>query len=651
MLIVLASAFIAGNTFAQETPRQTLAERIAGQKPPEPEVVDPVRFVVNSRHLMRETASTGTREPLRAAAFSPDGETLAVASENVVQLISVKGAMLHRLDGFGEVVSSVAFSPDGELVAAGSFDQTVRVWNVESGELVCAFAGHTNWVRCVAFSADSRRVASGGYDKSIRIWNSASGELEHQLKAHTAAVHSLAFSSDGRFLASGSADNTIKLWKADTFTELKTLRGHNGGVRAVAFSPVDPLLASASEDRTAKLWSVPDGVEVERSLGRHDHIVLSVAFSPLGSRLVTGGFDKGVRVWDTAGGSLRQSMSGHSDVVTAVAISPDGRSLLTASLDRTLRLWPAEVPAIDPLQTIRGEVTFATISPDQRSLVIAERNGPFITLRDIITKKVRTRLEGHAGGATQAAFSSDGKRLVTAGLDRAIRLWDMEGETELAAKQTKEPSRALAMSPDDTRLAVGDAAGSVTVFEISDATLGDAVMTLAPQKLPITQITFSPDGKRLATSTGDYRKWREAGEVKLWDAATGSEIAAIGHHAGEVKGVRFSPNGKRLVTFGSFNSVRVWDVETRSQVAAINQRGNAVAACFLSDDHLLVGGANGSLTRIAIGRPGEKTFRFAGHTRAVQHISISRDLSLAVSVSQDGTIKSWSVADLEYKRK
>jgi WD40 repeat protein len=99
------------------------------------------------------------------------------------------------LKGHEDVVSTAAFSPDGKTLATGSYDHLVKLWSVETGELLRDLKGHSNWVFSVAFSPDGKTLASGGYDKTVRLWNPDNGETAGVLEGHSAAVRSLAFSS------------------------------------------------------------------------------------------------------------------------------------------------------------------------------------------------------------------------------------------------------------------------------------------------------------------------------------------------------------------------------------------------------------------------------------------------------------------------
>ncbi len=110
-------------------------------------------------------------------------------------------------------IYSVAISPDGRTLVNGSYDKTIKIWNIASGQLIRTLQGHSGLVNSVAISPDGRTLVSGGGDKTIKIWNIASGQLIRTLQGHSGLVNSVAISPDGRTLVSGSHDQTIKIWR------------------------------------------------------------------------------------------------------------------------------------------------------------------------------------------------------------------------------------------------------------------------------------------------------------------------------------------------------------------------------------------------------------------------------------------------------
>ena len=115
-------------------------------------------------------------------------------------------------------------------------------------------AGHLNSVCSVAYSPDGTKIISGSFDNTIKIWDANTGECLQTLEGHSHYVWSVAYSPDGTKIVSGSYDNTIKIWDANTGACLQTLTGHSGGVESVAYSPDGTKIISGSWDRTVKIW-------------------------------------------------------------------------------------------------------------------------------------------------------------------------------------------------------------------------------------------------------------------------------------------------------------------------------------------------------------------------------------------------------------
>jgi serine/threonine protein kinase/sugar lactone lactonase YvrE len=192
-------------------------------------------------------------------------------------------------------VCSVCFSPDGKRLASASRDQTVKVWDAQTGREILTLEGHTSWVESVCFSPDGKRLASASGDETVKVWDAQTGQEVLTLQGHSRSVSSVCFSPDGKRLASGE-DKTVKVWDAQTGQDTLTLKGHTAEVHSVCFSPDGKRLASASEDKTVKVWDAQTGREV-LTLRGHTSWVESVCFSPDGKRLASASQDGTVKVW------------------------------------------------------------------------------------------------------------------------------------------------------------------------------------------------------------------------------------------------------------------------------------------------------------------------------------------------------------------
>ena len=172
---------------------------------------------------------------------------------NFVETPSLEGIEMLKISNSSG--TCVAFSSDGKMIASGSYDKTIKLWNLE-GKLLHTLKGHGDSIICVAFSAnpDDKMLASGSHDRTIKLWN-LEGKLLHTIKGHSAGVSCVAFSPNYKIIASSSYDKTIKLWDLDG-RELRTIKGHSEGVDSIAFSSDGKMLASKSSDNTIKLWDL-----------------------------------------------------------------------------------------------------------------------------------------------------------------------------------------------------------------------------------------------------------------------------------------------------------------------------------------------------------------------------------------------------------
>ncbi|EIN12156.1 WD40 repeat-like protein [Punctularia strigosozonata HHB-11173 SS5] len=253
----------------------------------------------------------------------------------------------RRWRGHERQIFYMGFFPDGCRVLSCSYDDTVRMWEVSTGQLIHQFRvpneedmSVIGWC-CAVISPDGRFVAMARSEQ-IRIWDISTGTLVHTLQGHTGETCALAFSPDGQHMASGAVDGTLRLWDFATGQPAGApLEGHARSVN-IAFAPDGAYLVSGDSDGVIRIWDTATGQTICDPWRGHDSWIRSVVFAPNGRCVVSGGFNCAVRVWDAfTGRPFREPFLGHTDSVSHVAFSSEGKCIISCSRDHTIRFWDA----------------------------------------------------------------------------------------------------------------------------------------------------------------------------------------------------------------------------------------------------------------------------------------------------------------------
>jgi len=260
------------------------------------------------------------------------------------------GRAYRALRGHSHYVEDVVLSRDGQYALSGSWDRSLRLWDLNFGTTSRLFVGHTNDVLSVAFSADNRQIVSGSRDRSIKLWNTL-GECKCTIEdAHSDWVSCVKFSPNplNPLVVSAGWDKYVKVWSLSKMFKLKhNLYGHTGYINTIAISPDGSLCASGGKDGTCMLWELNEG----RHLFSIDcgDIINALTFSP--SRYwLCAGTDSDIKVIDLQQKEVVQSLNKSDRDFTTVtadanpgcmslAFSSDGQTLFSGYTDGIIRVW------------------------------------------------------------------------------------------------------------------------------------------------------------------------------------------------------------------------------------------------------------------------------------------------------------------------
>jgi len=536
----------------------------------------------------------GHASPVDLLGLNPDSmPALSESADGTMRPESAMDHFLHPTSRRTARVTSVNLSTDSHLALSGSWDQSVRLWEVATGRCLHTFSGHTERVTSVSLSADGRLALSGSVDGTMRLWKTShepfssparlsqipiqphEDYVENLLRIEIQVVEHLQRAEDalsgalfatalecvnkaralpGRERLSKCLEIQAKLLLHCPKVGLraawlsKIFQGHTGVVTSVQLSADGRLALSGSWDKTIRLWEVATG-RCLRTFSGHTASVTSVSLSVDGRLALSGSLDQTMRLWEVATDGYLHTFLGHTDVVTSVSLSADGRLALSGSWDQTVRLW--EVATGHCLRTFSGHterVTSVSLSADGR-LALSGSWDQTMRLWEVATGRCLHTFSGHTALITSVNLSVDGHWALSGAADGIVRLWEVDtGDCRHIFARNQHEKRLVSLSAND------DKARADKVVRLLEESTGLRLHTSAGHTERVDSVYLSTDNLWILSGGMD-----EA--AHLWKAATGHCLHTFLGHTDVVTSVSLSADGRWALSGSWDQTVRLWELD------------------------------------------------------------------------------------------
>jgi WD40 repeat protein len=461
------------------------------------------------------------------------------------------------------------FAPNGKLLAVNASDhpKVLRLLDPVNGNEIRTIELGERLVR-LAFSPDSRHVAITERDNAVRVYETATGrklhswtvDLNNPYENYTAAV---AISPDGTIVAAGATDNRVHLWEMATGRELTALENRTWYIWALVFSPDGRWLYAAGWDGAIRRWETSNWKEKPVV---PDAATGLVAHAPVGSLVAWTADGGAIHFGDPATGKKHRTVPGKPRSFSCLAFNPDGTMLAAANDELSVQLW--EVPTGKLLRQWawpkgkdpHAQVDDMAFTPDGKVLATTCFRMDEVVLWDIATGN-RLGQASHEM-AQGVVFVPDGRTMVTAGWDRAVRWWSVPDLRQLDSvvlphlglfrdNPIADPRfHKIASTSEGHLLATINIGGGITIWDGRNRKVLRSFRAIVGQ----CQIAFSPNGQWLTTGGHD-------GSLALWEVRTGQQALKLEGHPTRIFNVAFSPDGRRLVTGSADSTALVWNLQ------------------------------------------------------------------------------------------
>jgi WD40 repeat protein len=290
-------------------------------------------------------------------------------SEGVLDILSRRTVRKSLMDvlctqsftGHQDVITTAALSLDGNLAATAGRDNTIRIWNLDKNtpqnntqqkntqqKNPVVLEGHYDWVRSIALTMDSKFIVSGSWDMSVRVWNIRSGQCLRQFEEKIKSLTKIALNPQGRIVAIANGQGTVILWDVLTDNITGRFLAHNGSVNSLRFSRNGHYLITGGDDNKVCIWRI-GYEEPVRVISAHNAPVTEAVLSTDLSTLVSADREGRIIAQNLIDDRLEYDLQGHFGDITGLELLADDRFFLSAAKDKKIR---CECPANPSVQRI-----------------------------------------------------------------------------------------------------------------------------------------------------------------------------------------------------------------------------------------------------------------------------------------------------------
>ena len=490
------------------------------------------------------------------------------------------------LNGHSADVRHLFVTSDDKYLISGSYDCSIRIWNLETMEEVCALNGHSNKVLSFIATADGSIIYSSSLDGYIKVWkyNGIDDEdmddwEEDTLVGFRGQAYSLALTKENRYLIIGCADHEIKVYSLFEEKIEAVLRGHEDCVFGVRVTSDGKYVVSCSIDNSIRIWNL-QSMKEERLLVEHTSAVYSIALTSDDNYLAFGSGYGTVGLCSLNTKNQEILIDGHNtnSQVRSVHFSKTGHYMFTGSTDENFKIWKiSEHPDEKIYEENTTRVNDVAVSPGSNFLAsVSEADNRLLVWKDWDKEDILD-IDGLTGSIHCVIFTNDNEKCITGSSDSTIRILSLRDESEILYFDDHESGViSLCISSDDRILASASMDMSVCLYDLRQ---NQRIKKFLGHKSGVMCVVMTPDDTQVISGSQDKT-------IRICSIDESEDPFVFCGHDDTVSSLAVTSEGKTLISGSHDQTVRLWDLEYKTPIITLKRQAKPINKICMTRDNL-----------------------------------------------------------------
>eukprot|EP01132_Coremiostelium_polycephalum_P007523 gene7523-9246_t len=536
----------------------------------------------------------------------------------------VSDYIISTLSGHEDFIRCVLYKDDGSLIASCSDDQSIRIWNGETGSLVRVFPKvHTDKITQLIWRGNT--IVTVSRDKRIIMWDEYGKMLAQFIDGHKLPVWGVTVSGDLKRIATASWDNTCIVWDVESKSKVFTFTAHKNKLSACAYSNNNKYIATGCWDGVLIIWDATTGLEVKR-IQISPFTILFLQFSQDDQMLLVSSVDTFTHVFNTSTWNKLAKLEGHIEAVISSRFSRDGKYIVSCSDDKTIRVYETtEWTQVSMMTGHSGRIISVAFHPSSSNKIISGATDKFIKIWDPkIGYSFKEEQQGHRRSVTCLRYSHD--TIYSASDDGTFKTFSSKNDLLSLQSTLKESIQQFYIQPGGQLFIYLGSKGSLQMEQPKKQLLHQQINYISmPSVSNKTLLAFSS----------------KTGMVGIIDAITLVQYYRNEKLLPSITEVCFNENGEYLACSDNKSQVAILHRSadqskyTVQQFITMSNPEVAVTGITWSSQYLALGTFDGSTYIYDIKKQFKPVITLKGHRFAVHALRFTPDSKYIFTASLD----------------